>query len=108
MVAAEFRKLADALDKEPDAECVRPVVGFFCNSKEQFITAATAMPRPFKKKDSWDGKEIDLDYNTKVVIVRVQVPKSLTCTLVKAAQPAVYECDPILSAIEEAELEAAQ
>jgi hypothetical protein len=102
-VAVELRKLADSLDTTPDAVIVKPVIhlshAYVSNAKERFITLAKLMPRPINK--GWNGEEITLEHETPALYLYASIAKSLTCTLVQAAIPAKYSCDPILSLEEE-------
>lgn len=108
-VAIELRKLADSLDTQPDLEIKQGIVHFWCGSKEEFLSTASLLPRPFKKSEDTYGTEdyrrIHLSTATEALNVDVSVYKSLTCELVKAATPAVYRCVPILSEIEEAAIQ---
>ena len=104
-VAIELRKLADALDREPEAEVPYAFVNFDAHSKESFLTLAKVMPRPFEKGVT-DSKwpQLRLKYRNDAITLWVDVSQSLACELVTPAQPAVYRCDPILSLAEEAAL----
>lgn len=42
-----------------------------------------------------------LDFTNSAIKIHASIPKNLTCILVKPAQPAEYQCDPILSQLEE-------
>src|SRR6266705_1744992 len=100
LVAMELRKLADALDVQPDEVIIKPWVSFYGDSKNEFLATARLMPRPFKKSVSFD--RIMLEHRNDGLEVRVSVPQALGCELVEPAKPAVYRCDPILSELEEA------
>lgn len=109
-IATELRKLADALDTQPEADLVRPFLSWHHHSegeKGSFISIAKILPRPFKKTVDNLGNNpiIDIQYQSDSITVYAQIPQSLTCELVEPAKPAVYRCDPILSALEEAQLE---
>jgi hypothetical protein len=105
-VAAELRKFADCLDKEPDTEIDKPFVYFIHYSKKPFISLARLMPRPFKKGKEEYGSDprIRIVYENASIDITSTIPQSSTCTLVKPAQPAIYDCDPILSLEEDAQL----
>lgn len=107
-IAAALRFLADHLDRYPDLEQKRPWVNFYCGTKEEFLAGAQILPRPIKKSENGDHSEswsrIILTHEIPAIDLQVSVLKSLTCELVEPAKPAVYRCDPILSAIEEAQL----
>ena len=50
-VAAELRRVAGALEQEPEAELMRPSLGFFSwDQKEQFLNAVRLLPRPLAKE----------------------------------------------------------
>jgi hypothetical protein len=107
-VAAELRKLADALDKTPDAKTVKPYIMFSHRyvgpgAKEMFLSLARVMPRPIKK-GGHSPDDYELRYENPAIDVFTVIEKSKTCILVKPAQEAVYECDPILSAMEDESL----
>lgn len=107
VVAAELRKIADALDAQPDAEIIKPYISFLGNTKEEFLSTARLLPRPLAKKiegaeSKWPSMR--LTCTGMAIHVSASVPQSLTCELVEPARPAVYRCDPILSEAEEAEV----
>ena len=108
-VAIELRRVADALDKEPEAPIESPVLGFYCDSytandkgKSGFLALARIMPRPLEKKP--DDITFRLNYKTDALFVSMQISRKMVCKLVKPAQPAEYECEPLLSDGEEAAL----
>jgi hypothetical protein len=108
-IATELRKLADALDANPEMEHKKPWVWFYAaDTKQQFLNAVSVIPRPFKKSDTDPNSKynkIQVEYVSPTIDLLASVYKSLTCELVEPAKPAVYRCDPILSALEEAQLE---
>jgi len=99
--AIELRRLAAALDAQPDAEIEQPYVSFYCEAKAPFLALVHLLPRPLKKSERdtnvarW--ARIMLSYENTGIRVNASVPKSLTYELVEPAKPAVYRCDPILS-----------
>lgn len=110
-VATELRRFADALDKQPDLIIPRPFLNMATHSKEEFLNVVSVFPRPFYKNFEPETLEI---LNVPILDERTQwddraihayacVPRKDMCRLVKEAQPAVYECDPLL---DDAELEA--
>ena len=106
-VATGLRKLADSLDQGPDLNIQPAWVSFYCDTKEMFLNTASLLPKPYTKRDTdTDGRwsRIKLEHKDGIVDTAVSVLKSLTCELVEPAKPAVYRCDPILSALEEAAL----
>jgi hypothetical protein len=108
-IATELRKMADGLDAQPEANLPQPTVYWYCDTKPEFIASVPFIPRPLNKREDKDGPEsmrrIRLDYNVPSIRITTSVYKSLTCELVEPAKPAVYRCDPILSALEEVALE---
>lgn len=108
-VAIELRRLADALDKQPDAEIIKPMVTFYGYEKSSFIATVKLLPRPLKKRISEPGDSkwarVRVGYVGDAIDIDASVPQSLTCELVQPAKAAVYRCDPIFSEEEDAALE---
>ena len=108
-VATELRKLADALDRNPEAEIVRPFMNFphtyVSKAKEKFLALVAILPRPIKKGDGYCADILELSYESADLLINAYIDKSLTCELVESAKPAVYRCIPILSGGEESMLE---
>jgi hypothetical protein len=109
-VATEFRRIADALDKEPDTEVEPPMVSFYCNSyaatdkgKQVFLNVVRLLPRPLAKKPSETIMEVE-NPNKAVVHLRAWIDRNNVCELIEPAKPAVYHCVPLLSDQEEARL----
>lgn len=106
--ANQLRKLADALDAEPQAKIEALDVSFYCSGKEEFMTVARLLPRPLKKRvsdpDDQRWARVRISYANQAIDVQASVPQYLTCELVAPAKPAVYRCAPILSEIEDAEV----
>ena len=103
-VAAELRRIADALDKHPEAEVSRPMLSFW-PEKEEFKTLAHILPRPLQKTTDGSGQyEKYVLENKSAVWLRAAINRSEICILVEPARPARYECPSILSAEEEAAL----
>ncbi len=101
-VAIELRKLADSLELEPEAEVRKPVMGFYHwgePEKQHFLNVARLLPRPLVK--NYKDNDFTLYYDTPALRVYAKIPRKAVCRLVKPAQPAEFECDPILSAEEE-------
>ena len=110
MVALELRRIADALDREPDAEVVAPMMTFYCNSysapdkgKQVFLNTVRLLPRPLVKEFSGITIEIE-NPNKSVVWLRASIAREVVCEIVEPARPAVYNCAPLLSDQEDAEL----
>jgi hypothetical protein len=109
-VATELRKLADALDKSPEAEIEAPSVSFYhfahtTGCKEKFLSVARLLPRPIVKGENYSKDGITVSHKNDAIDIYASVPKAVTCELVEPAKPAVYRCDPILSEAEESSLE---
>jgi len=104
-IAAELRRIADSIEREPETEMVRPMVSFYNDTKEQFLATARLFPRPLHKDidDRKYGLE-NADYRKGAVWLRSQIDRNQVCTLIKAAQPAVYDCEALLSEDEESTL----
>jgi hypothetical protein len=105
--AIELRKLADALDSNPEAIIEKPYVAFHSFDKASFVSVAKLLPRPLKKiLDGGDEKwrRLRLEYSNEAIDFNASVQQSLTCELLEPAKPAVYRCDPILSLEEEEEV----
>lgn len=109
-IAAELRKFADRLDSMPDVKLVKPYIHFshtfHANPKEIFLSLVKVLPRPLKKSDGYTRDEMKVEYTSAALDISGNVAKSATCRIVTPAQEAVYECEPILSQEELAEVEA--
>jgi hypothetical protein len=113
-VAVELRKLADALDREPDTEIFRPEVDFSCKYKSSvgpgvaktvFIALARLLPHPLTKGvQSYDYDAIELRYRSDAIIVAASIERNKVCRLIERERAAVYDCEPLLSQEEEASL----
>lgn len=104
-VAAELRKFADSLDKNPEVQIQRANISFYhfqAADKDNFLAIAKLLPRPAKKSILND--DVQVEYESTAVRIYARIPQQNTYTLVEAARPAVYKCDPILSDLEEGEL----
>ena len=104
-VANELRKLADGLDKEPDALIERPFMYFShygITNKASFMAIAKAIPRPFTKE--YKGKDFEINYQREGIDLCARINRDAVCHIVEPAKPAVYKCEPILSQIEEESL----
>lgn len=103
-VAAELRKLAEGLESDPEAEVSQPWITFW-PGKEAFLSLARLLPRPISKK--YDANDVTLAYGSPSgtpIYVRAVAGRTLVCRLVEPAKPAVYECEPLLSEAEEAQI----
>lgn len=107
-VAAELRKLAACLEKEPQTEIHQPSVYFQTylgtdqHRKSLFLNVVRLMPRPFSKDTT--ENEIEIEYETPCIRVWSKIERNLVCRIVEDAKPAVYECEPLLSEAEEAQI----
>ena len=112
-IAAELRRVADALDREPEAKLPQPMLSFYCNDygaadkgKAQFLQTVRLLPRPLAKEPSDTVYQIEHGRNdaAAAVWIRAQINRSSVCTIVEPAKPAVYDCPALLSLEEEEEL----
>jgi len=106
-VAAELRKLADSLEQEPETE-IRPFLirtYHTSSSKQDFLNLVRLLPHPFSKEYERDALLIlrGKDFETPVSF-RAHIDRDIVCRVVKPAQEAVYECEPLLSEAEEAQI----
>ena len=103
-VATELRRIADALDKEPEVEVAIPTLWFWSyGHKKSFLNLMRLMPRPFEKE--YDNSNLIVSKSDLTAIqFQARVDRSAVCTLVEPAKPAVYKCEPLLSDEEEAAL----
>jgi len=104
-VAIELRRLADALDKEPDAPTARASIFFpwyylGAESKNIFLHLAKVFPRPLTKEMT--DREVEIKYSTPALEVRAYIDRNKVCTLKEPAKSAVWECEPLLSEADEA------
>jgi len=106
-VASELRKLADSLEREPETEIEPFLIRTYSTSrsKQSFLNLARLLPRPFSKVYERDNLLIlrGEDFTTPVSF-RAQIDRDIVCRIVKPAQEAVYECEPLLSEAEEAQI----
>jgi hypothetical protein len=106
-IATELRRIADVLDKQPETEAIKPNLHFYHgydSTKAQFLNLAAIFPRPYKKGDGWDHKQITLTHETAAVNITASIERDKVCMLKEPARPAVYDCEPLLSQEEEATL----
>lgn len=107
-IAIELRKLAEALDKAPKVELPQAVFTLGCGvNKENFIASAQILPHPLKKeypRNPGEYKFIWMKHKTPALEIRAWAYQSAVCRMVTPAMPARFECEPLLSAEEEAQL----
>ena len=104
-IATELRRIADALDREPETELVKPMLTFYSNDKTEFLASARILPRPLAKEVT--DHEYTLESGRKpggAVWLRTKCDRNKVCTVITPAVPAVYDCPPLLSDEEEASL----
>lgn len=108
-VAAELRKIADALDQSPDVETITPHLSWFHSfdgSKDQFIATARLLPHPLEKIYEKDGSypRVEVRHTTASLVSEVSIYKESICRIIRPAQPAEYDCELTLSETEDASL----
>ena len=101
-LATKLRKLADGLDKAPDAE-ITPYVSISLSDKATFLELAKVVPRPLTKKIRYEGTNYE-DFTLEGDGFVIGIPRSEVCVLVEPARTARYKCPSILSDEEEAAL----
>lgn len=107
-VANELKKLIAGLETNPDVDVPAALVYFNCG-KEEFRALARILPHPLVKGVDFEGERYadkTLTYKGAAMRIKASIPMSKVCRLVSPAIPAKYECEPILSPEEDAELEA--
>ena len=100
----ELRRLADALDSNPDMIIARPMIYLGYNyglggGKDGFLNFAKVMPRPFDKV--YGATELELRILTDAIHITACINRDKVCRIVTPAQPAQYECEPLFSDSEE-------
>lgn len=102
-MAAELRKVADALDKEPEAEMCDPLLSFAPANKTTLVNLAKLLPRPIEKsyQDFCGTPTIQLDYKADALRVWVKADRDIACRIIRHAIPAQYDCEPLLSTEED-------
>ena len=107
-VAQELRRVADALDKEPEAEVAKPSLYFSCSGyKDVFLRTAALLPRPLREVIEDTGQSHDylrLVYDSPRLHLQATAYRSEVCVLKTPARPAEYDCLPLLSEMEKASL----
>ena len=110
-VANELRRIADIFDKSPDKVIIKPTLDFYHgyeSAKETFVSLAHIFPRPFEKGEGYGHDQMTLTHESDALQVYASIDRSKVCTLKRAAIPAEYECEPLLSQIEEAAIDATE
>ena len=100
-VAAELRRLAEALDKISDQSVPTVMVSFFAEEREEFLNVAKSLPRPIRKYREDNAYPNFIvghgDPMKDPAWIRALISADKTCRIVKPARPAIYDCEPILS-----------
>ena len=96
-LAIEFRRIADALDKEPGLK-VNPYISISPegDDKDTFLALARVIPRPYKKRIRHEGSTYE-DFVLEVGSLFVCIPRSKLCEIIEPAKPAVYHCPSVLN-----------
>jgi hypothetical protein len=106
VLAANYRKLADWLDSKPEFEPrdeVAELTQFYFSHKEEFLSFVRAVRNGVKR-----FTEHDVRFTADTpdgMTVWAEVDRNSVCRIVTPAQPAVYDCEPLLSQDEMAEIE---
>lgn len=103
-VAVELRRIADVFEKDPAAEVNKPTLDFYhygSGDKDRFLSLARIFPRPFEKGDGFSHDQYTLKHDAYGLKVYASIDRRHICKLVTPAQPATFECDPLLSEAEE-------
>lgn len=99
-VVKNLRVLADLLEKHGEQNILMMYAKVWFGDKESFCSVAKDFPRPARKiyKGGETGN-LDLEFGklTDDGEISLSVPRSLICRIVVPAQPAQYECEPLLS-----------
>jgi hypothetical protein len=108
-VASELRKIAESLEQQPDAAIGKPYLTFSEDKKEPFLAVVRLFPHPLKKGVRYPEETYAQNYvryETDGIILEASVQRDKVCRIVEPAKPPVWECDPILSDVEESTLTA--
>ena len=110
-VAIELRKVADALDLNPEVKTPTPDLTFWCFSGEDqkrlFLDTARILPRPVAKKYPTDADKysrVSVEHNSDALHVSTSIYRESICRIIKPAQPAEYDCELTLLDHEDAAL----
>lgn len=105
-IAASLRKLADAYDV--DAYLMPPSLNVFCSTKEQVVGLIKAIGGKFDKDMGRDDDQYaSIKYMSLTIPgFTIWIDRSKVCKLVR--HPIEWDCEPLLSPEDEAEIEAAR
>lgn len=107
-LANELRKLADAVEGLAEVGTFgKPylLMGFSYGGdvqKSGFINFAKVMLKPFEKK--FTEREVQLEYESNSLSIKAYIERNKVCKIITPAQPAVYDCEALLSQAEIAQL----
>jgi hypothetical protein len=109
-LANELAKLAEHLKQQPDLDIgTMHLFNGYGPSAEQFKALAKVFPRPLKKEIRTLAGQQEIVLRNETIHglnISFSVAQSKVCRMVVPARAAVYDCEPLLSPEEEAELEA--
>jgi hypothetical protein len=101
--AVALREAADALDARPEFELPRYVGSnfrienfYYYEDKDRFLAAMRALGAGTKTQDDNYGSPV-LRFTIPNGRLSLSVSRDRVCRLVKPAQPAEYDCQPLLS-----------
>lgn len=104
-IAIELRKLADALDKQPETELTQARVYFmhgFSGNKTKFLNLGKLLPRPLSKEyETGKFPDFILTHSTDALVIEASIQRSEVCEILEPAREAVYHCPSIFSDEEE-------
>ena len=99
--AKRLHEIADFLLSRPEFEAShRPYMYHYTTSKAQVLAAARSFGSVKKDFQNDEIRITPADFPEFVI----EAPRNIVCRIVKPAQPAEYDCEPLLSQAEEAEL----
>jgi hypothetical protein len=102
-VANELRRIADALETDPDLKIEPYFIIDTETNKDAFIALAKIMPKPMTKGIDFEGTTYE-DFKLKHSFWCIKILRSAYCRILEPAKPAVYDCPSILSEEEESTL----
>jgi hypothetical protein len=110
--AKNLRALADWLESKPafpmrDVNVIaKPLYVTYYGDKDSFLAAVRALGAGKKETDEYFKDDLIFRATScpEGTEFKVHVNRSAVCRLVRPAQEAVYDCEPLLSQAEEAEI----